>query len=164
MFIFLEILSETFGIIAFLKLQIANIVSGISSLVDAVISIKSFLFDIGGFFDTYGVIWNQETWEEALDNNEWLNATQNNTAIISQFFNGTLNVAEPQTPPVFTLDFRNSYYNFGLCEINLSWYEPYKHSVRLAFVAICVLNVVLYFIDESPNWFSGGGSNKKGDK
>lgn len=159
-----EITDPNTGIISFLKLQIANIVEGIASFVDGVIAIKQFLFGIDGFFDTYGVIWNQETWEEALDNNEWLNATQNNTAIISQFFNGTLNVAEPQTPPVFTLDFRNSYYNFGLCEINFSWYEPYKHSVRLAFVAICVLNVVLYFIDEAPNWFSGGGSNKKGDK
>lgn len=150
--------------IPFIKQRINDFVGFFTSLIDNIISIKNFLFGIKGFFDTYGVIWNQQTWEEALDNSEWLNAVSDNTATISQFFNGTLNVAEPQTAPVFTLDFRNSFYNFGLCTIDLSWYEPYKHSVRLAFLSICILNVVLYFIDESPNWFSGGGSNKKGDK
>lgn len=149
--------------IPFIRQQISNAVSGISNLVDSAISIKNFLFGVKGFFDTYGIIWNQETWEETLDNSKWLDAVSDNTTTMSQFINGTLNVAEPQTLS-FTFDFRNAYYNFGLVEFNLDWYQPYKHSVRLVFLTIIILNVVLYFIDEAPNWFSGGGSNKKGDK
>ena len=149
--------------VAFVRQQISNIVSGISRLVDSVISIYNFLFGTKGFFDTYGVIWNQETWEETLEDSDWLDAVSDNTTTLSQFINGTLNVAEPQEL-VFTFDFRNAYYNFGLCTFDMSWYQPYKHGVRLAFLSICVLNVVLYFFDEAPNWFSGGGSNKKGDK
>lgn len=151
------------GLIPFLKTQIANIRTGIASLVDDVISIKNFLFGVKGFFDTYGVIWNQETWEDALDNSPWLDAVSDNTTTMSQFINGTLNVAEPQELS-FTMDFRNAYYNFGLVTWDLSWYQPYKQPVRLAFLSICVLNALVYFFDEAPNFFSGGGSNKKGDK
>lgn len=151
------------GLIPFLKTQIANIRTAIASLVDDVISIKNFLFGVKGFFDTYGVIWNQETWEDALDNSPWLDAVSDNTTTMSQFINGTLNVAEPQELS-FTMDFRNAYYNFGLVTWDLSWYQPYKQPVRLAFLSICVLNALVYFFDEAPNFFSGGGSNKKGDK
>lgn len=158
-----EITDSQTGIIPFLKTQIANIRTSIASLVDDVISIKNFLFGVKGFFDTYGVIWNQETWEDALDSSPWLNAVSDNTTTLTQFVNGTLNVAEPEHL-TFTMDFRNAHYNFGLVTWDLAWYEPYKNSVRLAFVGICILNAVVYFIDEAPNWFSGGGSNKKGDK
>lgn len=159
-----ELTDSQTGIIPFLKTQIANIRTGIASLVDDVIAIKNFLFGVKGFFDTYGVIWNQETWEDALDNSPWLTAVSDNTTTLSQFINGTLNVAEPETLE-FTFDFRNnSYCNFGLTSFNFDWYLPYKNSVRLAFLTICILNAVLYFFDEAPNWFSGGGSNKKGDK
>ena len=158
-----DITDSQTGIIPFLKLQIANIRTGIASLVDDVISIKNFLFGVQGFFDTYGVIWNQETWEDALDSSPWLTAVTDNTTTMSQFINGTLYVAEPQTLE-FSFDFRNAHYNFGLCTFNFDWYLPYKNSVRLAFLTICILNAVLYFFDEAPNWFSGGGSNKKGDK
>lgn len=158
-----EITDSQTGIIPFLKLQIANIRTGIASLVDDVFSIKNFLSGAQGFFETYGVIWNQETWEDALDNSPWLDAVSDNTTTMSQFINGTLNVAEPQEL-TFTMDFRNAYYNFGLVTWDLSWYQPYKQPVRLAFLSICVLNALVYFFDESPNFFSGGGSNKKGDK
>ena len=159
-----EITDSQTGIIPFLKTQIANIRTGIASLVDDVISIKNFLFGVQGFFDTYGIIWNQETWEEALDSSPWLTAVTDNTTTLSQFINGTMNVAEPQTLE-FSFDFRNNRYcNFGLTSFNFDWYLPYKNSVRLAFLTICILNAVLYFFDEAPNWFSGGGSNKKGDK
>ena len=158
-----EITDSQSGIIPFLKLQITNIRTAIASLVDDVFAIKNFLFGVKGFFDTYGVIWNQETWEDALDNSSWLTAVSENTSTLSQFINGTMNVAEPERLE-FTFDFRNAHYNFGLCTFNFDWYLPYKNSVRLAFLTICILNAVLYFFDEAPNWFSGGGSNKKGDK
>lgn len=158
-----EITDSQTGIIPFIKLQIANIRTGIASLVDDVFSIKNFLTGAQGFFETYGVIWNQETWEDALDNSPWLDAVSDNTTTMSQFINGTLNVAEPQELS-FTMDFRNAYYNFGLVTWDLSWYQPYKQPVRLAFLSICVLHALVYFFDEAPNFFSGGGSNKKGDK
>ena len=158
---FLENFSTDF--IAFVKQQLNNLVSGISNLVDSVITIKNFLTGTQGFFETYGVIWNQQTWEDALDDSPWLDAVSDNTTTMSQFINGTLNVAEPQEL-TFTMDFRNAHYNFGLVTWDLSWYQPYKQSVRLAFLAICVLNALVYFFDEAPNFFSGGGSNKKGDK
>lgn len=148
---------------AYIKQRVSDIVSGIQNLVDSVISIKNFLTGAQGFFETYGVIWNQETWEEALDNSPWITAVTDNTTTMSQFINGTLNVAEPQEL-TFTMDFRNAYYNFGLVTWDLSWYQPYKQPVRLAFLSICVLNALVYFFDEAPNFFSGGGSNKKGDK
>lgn len=148
---------------AYIKQRVSDIVSGIQNLVDSVFSIKNFLTGTQGFFETYGVIWNQETWEEALDSSPWITAVTDNTTTMSQFINGTLNVAEPQTLE-FSFDFRNAHYNFGLCTFNFDWYLPYKNSVRLAFLTICILNAVLYFFDEAPNWFSGGGSNKKGDK
>lgn len=148
---------------AYIKQRVGDLVSGIQNLVDSVFSIKNFLTGTQGFFETYGVIWNQETWEEALDSSPWITAVTDNTTTMSQFINGTLNVAEPQTLE-FSFDFRNAYYNFGLTTFNMDWYLPYKNSVRLAFLTICVLNAVLYFFDEAPNWFSGGGSNKKGDK
>ena len=107
--------------IPFIRQQISNAVGGISNLVDSVISIKNFLFGVKGFFDTYGIIWNQETWEEALDNSKWLDAVSDNTTTMSQFINGTLNVAEPQTLS-FTFDFRNAYYNFGLVEFDFDWF------------------------------------------
>lgn len=148
---------------AFLKQKVSDLASGISNLVDSVITIKNFLTGAQGFFETYGVIWNQQTWEDAIDDSPWLDAVSDNTTTMSQFINGTLNVAEPQEL-TFTMDFRNAYYNFGLVTWDLSWYQPYKNSVRLAFLAICVLNAIVYFFDEAPNFFSGGGSNKKGDK
>lgn len=148
---------------AYIKQRVSDLVSGIQNLVDSVISIKNFLTGTQGFFETYGVIWNQETWEESLDDSPWLTAVTDNTTTMSQFINGTLNVAEPQEL-TFTMDFRNAYYNFGLVTWDLSWYQPYKQPVRLAFLSICVLNALVYFFDEAPNFFSGGGSNKKGDK
>lgn len=154
----LEDINENF--FDFIRNRLIQIQNYISTTVDTVIGLKDL---VQYFFNTYGVIWNQETWEETLDQSPWLDAVSDNTTTLSQFINGTLNVAEPQEL-VFTLDFRNAHYNFGLCTFDFNWYQPYKHAVRLAFLCICVLNAVLYFFDEAPNWFSGGGSNKKGDK
>lgn len=75
----------------------------------------------------------------------------------SSFTSGT----EPNTC-TFTLDFTNSFYNFGVCTFSLDWLLPIRPIIRLFLGGLCVYSLIVS-IFTSLNTFIGGTSSINDD-
>lgn len=62
----------------------------------------------------------------------------------------------------FTLDFSNSYYNFGVCEFSLNWILPFRPTIRLIVGCLCVYSLIVS-IFTSLNTYIGGTSSINDD-
>lgn len=62
----------------------------------------------------------------------------------------------------FTLDFSNSYYDFGVCEFSLDWILPMRPGIRLIIGCLCVYSLIVS-IFTSINTYIGGTSSINDD-
>lgn len=153
-----DITDSNTGIIAFLKTQIANIRTGIASLVDSVISIYNFTVSVG---ETILHPYDEEQIQIFIEHSTFVSSFRTLSTNLTNFVTNFFDVPEPQTLS-FTLDFRTAYYNFGQCEISFDWLNPFKPTIRACLVGMLCLSVLNNLIEDLPSMFSGGGSHSKG--
>lgn len=80
---------------------------------------------------------------------------------LSSFSTAFTSGSEPSTCS-FTLDFSNSYYNFGVCEFSLDWILPFRSTIRLIVGSLCVYSLIVS-IFTSLNTYIGGTSSINDD-
>lgn len=80
---------------------------------------------------------------------------------VSSFGTALTSGTEPSSCS-FTLDFSNSYYNFGVCEFSLDWILPFRSIIRLIVGCLCVYSLIIS-IFTSLNTYIGGTSSINDD-
>lgn len=88
---------------------------------------------------------------------DFLGLTTTITGFASSITSGT----EPNSCS-FTLDFTNSYYDFGVCEFSLDWLLPFRSGIRLIIGCLCVYSLIISIVT-SLNTYIGGTSSINDD-
>ena len=83
------------------------------------------------------------------------------TTTVSTFGSALTSGSEPNSCS-FTLDFSNSYYDFGVCEFSLDWILPFRSGIRLIVGCLCVYSLIVS-IFTSLNTYIGGTSSINDD-
>lgn len=139
-----------------------NIYNGFKTLMD---NIKDFFgAKIDAIIDKFNYITEPLSTQELTDNlnnanfsSDFLGLTTTVSSFASAFTSGT----EPSTCS-FTLDFSNSYYDFGVCEFSLDWILPFRPGIRLIIGCLCVYSLIVS-IFTSLNTYIGGTSSINDD-
>lgn len=102
---------------------------------------------------------------------EDLSTNLNNAAFSSDFlslittvssFSSSLTSGTEPSSCSFTLDFSNSYYNFGVCEFSLDWILPFRSLIRLIVGCLVIYSLIISILT-SLNTYIGGTSSINDD-
>lgn len=96
-----------------------------------------------------------------LNNSDFSSDFLGLTTTISTFGTAFTSGTEPSSCS-FTLDFSNSYYNFGVCDFSLDWILPFRSAIRLIVGCLCVYSLIVS-IFTSLNTYIGGTSSINDD-
>lgn len=80
---------------------------------------------------------------------------------VSTFSTALTSGTEPNSCS-FTLDFTNSYYNFGVCEFSLDWILPFRSLIRLIVGCLAIYSLIISILT-SLNTYIGGTSSINDD-
>lgn len=80
---------------------------------------------------------------------------------VSSFSSALTSGTEPNSC-TFTLDFTNSYYNFGVCEFSLDWILPFRSLIRLIIGCLAIYSLIISILT-SLNTYIGGTSSINDD-
>ena len=80
---------------------------------------------------------------------------------VSTFSTALTSGTEPNSCS-FTLDFTNSYYNFGVCEFSLDWILPFRSLIRLIIGCLAIYSLIISILT-SLNTYIGGTSSINDD-
>ena len=139
-----------------------NIYNGFKTLMD---NIKDFFGPkIDAIIDKINWLFEPFSSEELadnLDNGSFSSDILGLTSSVTTFGESLTSGTEPNSC-TFTLDFRNSYYNFGVCEFSLDWILPMRPGIRLVIGCFCVYSLIVS-IFTSINTYIGGTSSINDD-
>lgn len=139
-----------------------NIYNGFKTLMD---NIKDFFGPkIDAIIDKINWLFEPFSSEELadnLDNGSFSSDILGLTSSVTTFGESLTSGTEPNSC-TFTLDFRNSYYNFGVCEFSLDWILPMRPGIRLVIGCLCVYSLIVS-IFTSINTYIGGTSSINDD-
>lgn len=143
----------------FFKPFLENIQNLIENIKDFVSDIKTLITTISETIQHFFEPFNFNTAQTQLNNSATITAIRGIITNIKTFAGIFDNTSEPDSL-VFTLDFRNnSYFNFGLCTLDLNIIKPFRSFIRLIIGCILVFGLIVS-IATSINSYIGGNSNK----
>ena len=139
-----------------------NIYNGFKTLMD---NIKDFFGPkIDAILEKFNYIiepLNTQYLSENLNNANFSSDFLGLVTTISSFGTAFTSGSEPNSCS-FTLDFSNSYYNFGVCHFSLDWILPFRSVIRLIVGCLCVYSLIVS-IFTSLNTYIGGTSSINDD-
>ena len=139
-----------------------NIYNGFRTLMDNIRDffgpkIDAIIEALSWFFEPFST----EELADNLDNGSFSSDILGLTSSITTFGESLTSGTEPNSCK-FTLDFSNSYYNFGVCEFSLDWILPMRPGIRLIIGCLCVYSLIVS-IFTSLNTYIGGTSSINDD-
>lgn len=131
--------------------SIQEIIDGIKDTIDAIVE------KINWFLEPFS---SQEL-ATNLNNGSFSSDILGLTSSVTTFGQSLTSGTEPNSC-TFTLDFSNSYYDFGVCEFSLDWIIPMRPGIRLILGCLCIYSLIVS-IFTSINTYIGGTSSINDD-